>query len=129
MSETIKTSEPGWLARLAASYKDRVPVTIIDDAHTGIDPLHQTLFDMGRSASLTAREIVGVCVACGMGLAGAVMVVAAILDPDPTSKLGILIASGAFLAFTGGFAAIRILTRDKPPNVKGGRDGFEVDWG
>lgn len=83
---------------------------------------------MGRKANLSTREIVAVCVSCGMGLIGAGMVLLAFVDPEPTSKLGLLIGSGAVLTITGGWSAIHILTKNKPPNIKLGKNGVEISW-
>ncbi len=113
----VKTSQSGWLGQL-----------IIDDANVGIDPTSQSLFDMGRQANLSTREIVAVCVSCGMGFIGAGMVVLAFVDPEPTSKLALLIGSGAVLAITGGWSAINTLTKNKPPNIKFGKNGVEISW-
>ena len=125
---TIRTSTQGWLTELAKAYKDQTSVLIIDDANVGIDPSTQTLFDMGRKAELSKAEIAAVCVSCGMSGAGIVMVILAFLDPEPTTKLGLLIGSGAVLLLTGGFSAIYILTKKKPPKIKIGPEGIEINW-
>lgn len=125
---TVRTSQPGWLATLAKAYKEQTPAVIIDDANVGVDPANQSLFDMGRKASLSAAEMAGAAVAVGMTVAGVAMVVLAFVDPEPTTKLGLLIASGAVLAMTGGLSAIRILTKKKPPHIKITREGFEINW-
>ena len=116
----VRTSEPGWLAALAKAYREQIPTLIIDDANVGIDPSNHSLFDMGRKASLSTAEIAAVCIACGISVAGVGLIILAIYDPDPTSKLGLLIAVGGVLAFSGGFSAIRILTKTKPPNINVG---------
>jgi hypothetical protein len=125
---TIRTSEKGWLARLATAYKNKDPFVLIDDAGVGIDPQRQTILTMGKQLGLSAREWVAVLVALGMTVFGAWIVIAAIMDPDPTSKLWLLIVSGALLALSGGFSAIRILAGHKPPKVRVTKEGFEVDW-
>ena len=126
--QLIRTSERGWLAKLAAAYKEQRPILIIDDANVGIDPQNQTLLDMGRKANLSRAEITGVCVACGMSAAGVGMVVLAFFDPEPTSKLALLVGGGFFLVLTGGLTSIYILTKKKPPNIKVGKDGFDITW-
>jgi hypothetical protein len=122
----IRTSQSGWLADLAKAYKNRTPALIIDDANVGIDPSHQSLFDMGRKAHLSRAEIMGVGIALGMTAAGIWFVVLAFLDPEPTTKLGLLVISGAILALTGGHSAIHILTKVKPPSIKVTKDGIEI---
>lgn len=124
----IRTSEHGWLAALAKLYKEQLPAIIIDDAKVGINPSDHTLFDMARKADLSTAEITAVCVACGMGIAGIGLVLLAFYDPEPTSKLGLLVASGLVLALTGGLSAIYVLSKKKPPNIKVGANGFEITW-
>ena len=125
---TIRTSGPGWLPELARAYRNREQITLIDDANVGIDPANQSLLDMGLRARLSRQEWTAVVVAVGMSVFGAAMVVLAILDPEPTSKLGLLIASGAVLAWGGGHSAIRILTRHKPPRTRISAAGIEIAW-
>jgi hypothetical protein len=125
---TIRTSDQGWLPQLATAYRNRDQIVIIDDAHVGLDPANQSLLDMGLKAGLSRNDWTAVVVAAGMGVFGAVLIVLAILDPEPTSKLGLLIASGALLAWGGGHSAIRILTKHKPPKVRVSTSGIEIDW-
>lgn len=124
----VRTSESGWLGQLADAYRSHTPALVIDDANVGIDPSQHSLFEMGRSARLSGREIGAVCISCGMSAAGAAMVLLAVLDPEPTSKLGLLIGSGALLAFTGGWSAIQVLTTNRPPNVRVTRAGMAISW-
>jgi hypothetical protein len=125
---TIRTSEPNWLSRLTRAYREHAPVEIVDDAEVGIDPASQSLLQMGLAGRLTRREWTGVAVSGGMTVFGATMIVLAILDPDPTSKLGLLVGSGALLALTGGFQTVRLLTRMKPPNIRITREGIHIEW-
>jgi hypothetical protein len=124
----IRTSDERWLERLARAYRDRLSVVLEDDAQVGIDPSMQTLFQLARSARLSPREIAGVAVALGMSAAGAAAVLLAFLDPEPTSKLGLMVGGGLSCVLGGGFSAIRILTREKPPNVRVRPSGFEIEW-
>ena len=124
----IRTSSPGWLAALSKAYRDKQPVTVIDDGKVGIAPGMDSLLDMGRKSRLTREEWVGVLVSLGMCGAGIAMVAAAILDPEPTSKLGLLIVGGSIVCLGGGFSAIRVLTKTRPPTVRVKKDGFEIDW-
>jgi hypothetical protein len=125
---TIRTSEKDWLARLTAAYRARAAVDLIDDAQVGIDPAQQSLLQMGVAGRLTRREWTAVSIAGGMTVFGAAMVVLAILDPDPTSKLGLMVGSGALLALTGGFQTIRLLTGKKPPSITISRQGVHIGW-
>ena len=125
---TIRTSEERWLQKLAKAYKDRQPVFLVDDAGVGIDPATQSLFQMGKHLKLSTREWAAVLVSLGVGMAGIGMIVAAILDPEPTSKLGALLAGGVLCVFGGGAGAVRILIYSKPPTVKLTKSGIEIAW-
>jgi hypothetical protein len=124
----IKTSDQGWLERLARAYKARLPVALIDDANVGVNPSAQTIFQIALATEMSPREMAGVAVALGMSVAGAALVALAVLDPEPTSKLGLLIGGGLTCLLGGGFSAIKILTRDKPPNVRVTPSGFKIEW-
>jgi len=125
---SLRTSQPDWLAQLTRAYRSHSQVELIDDAGIGIDPATQSLLQMGVTGKLSRKEWTAVAVASGMTLLGASMVILAIVDPDPTSKLGLLIGSGAILALTGGFQTIRVLTRQKPPNITISAKGIHIDW-
>jgi hypothetical protein len=129
MSQTmIKTSEQGWFSRLAEAYKSRVPILLVDDAQVGIDPANESLIAMGLKAKLSTTEWTAVGVAVGLSAAGIMMVVLAFIDPEPTSKLGLLVGGGAVCLLTGGVSAIRILTKMRPPNVSLGPTGIQIFW-
>ncbi len=130
-TEIIRTSDRGWLERLAQAYRDRVPVVVEDDLGVGIDPARQSVLDMARHVRLTVREWTAVGVSLGLSGAGVLMVVLAFLDPEPTSKLGLLVGGGALCVFTGGVAALRILVSQRPPRVllsAGKVAQFEIRW-
>ena len=124
----IRTSESAWFATLASAYKMRQRFTLIDDAEVGIDPHVQSLLDMGQLARLSVRDWAGVLVSLGMATTGVALIVAAIVDPEPTSKLGLLVGGGISCVLGGGLSAIRILTGIRPPKVRITRRFIEVDW-
>jgi hypothetical protein len=125
---TIRTGQPGWFLSLANAYRDRTPVILVDDAHVGIDPQNQSLVSMGIMAGLSPKEWAAVGVAVGVSAAGVLMVVLAFLDPEPTSKLGLLVGGGAICVLTGGLAAVGILTRRRPPDIEISTNGFKISW-
>jgi len=124
----VRTSQPDWLKVLALVYKSRQPALLIDDAGLGIDPASYTLLQMAREVGLSGREFAGVCVALGMGATGIGMVILAFIDPEPTSKLGLLVGGGVICVLCGGFRAIQILTHLRPPNVRVTKRGIEIAW-
>ena len=125
---TIKTTTDDWLRLLAAAYTSQTPVTLVDDAGLGVDPVHQTLLEMGKKAHLTVSDWMAVVVALGVSSVGAFLVVMAVLDPEPYSKIGFALGAGAVMTMGGGFAAIRVLTKQKPPRVRLSPAGFEIAW-
>jgi hypothetical protein len=124
----IKTSEAGWLPKIVKAYQDRATLVIVDDAGVGIDPSQDTLFAMGKKAGLQARDWTAVAVALGMAATGIYLLLAAIADPEPFSKMAFTIGAGTSLIMGGGFGAIKVLTGHKPPNVRASSRGFEVSW-
>jgi hypothetical protein len=124
----IRTSKPDWFTDLSKAYKSHTAVRLVDDADFGVNPLNQTLFEMGVEAKLPPTQIAAACIALGMATVGVGLIVLAFIDPEPTSKLGILLAGGVVLIGTGGWGAIKILTNTKPPSVKVSRNGIQIDW-
>ena len=124
----VRTSDPNWLRTLALLYRARLSGVIVDDANLGINPEDHTLLQMARISGLSRREIASVSVALGMSGVGVTMVILAFLDPEPTSKLGLLVGGGAVCVLGGGFSAIRILTQHKPPNIRATAKGIEIFW-
>jgi len=124
----VRTSAKGWIGTLAKAYKNRGHIVLIDDANVGIDPARESLIAMGIKARLSMEEWIAVGVSIGMSAAGSIMVVLAFIDPEPTSKLGLLIGGGAVCVLAGGLTAIRILTRLRPPNISAGAGGIQISW-
>ncbi len=124
----IRTSEKDWLPRLTRAYREHAEVELVDDATLGVDPATQSLLQMGLAGRLTRKEWTAVAVSGGMTVFGAGMVVLAVLDPEPTSKLGLLVGGGALLALTGGFQTVSLLTRQKPPSITISAKGIHIDW-
>ena len=52
MDLVCRTSEPGWVARLAEAYRAKRNVQLIDDAYVGINAATGSLQTMGRGAGL-----------------------------------------------------------------------------
>jgi hypothetical protein len=113
---------------VARAYKNRQPLLLVDDAGFGIDPASQTLFEMAKQAGLSKRELVAVCIALGMSAVGIGMILLAFVDPEPTSKLGLLLGGGVVCVAGGGWSAIRVLTTHKPPNIRVSARGIEISW-
>jgi hypothetical protein len=123
----VRTSSKDWLPSLAAAYRARTTVTLIDDAQLGVDPINQTLLEMGLKASLSAREWSAVLIGLGVSAMGAYLLVMAIVDPEPFSKISFAIGTGAALAMGGAFSSMRVLTGHNPPTIRVlPNAGFEI---
>ena len=126
---TIRTSEHEWWKLLSQSYKNEQSILLIDDAKIGVDPFGDTIFQMLLKAKLSPRELAAVCVSLGMSAIGIGMIVLAFLDPEPTSKLGLLVGGGVPTVLLGGSSALYILVKLKPPKIAINAAGeFTIDW-
>ncbi len=125
--EEIRTSNPDWFRDVCKSYKGRVPFTLIDDAKLGIDPRLQSALEMGIKGRLSRHEILACFLSLGLGAAGAYMIALAILDPEPTSKLTVLLAGGVGFIGIGGLSVLRLLTKETPTTINLGH-GFGLSW-
>lgn len=124
----IKTSSPGWMTLAAKAYQSKTSFTLSDDARLGVDPVNETLFQMGRKADLSQREWIAVGTSIGMSTVGIALLTAAVLDPEPFSKIGFVLAAGGLLVAGGGYAAIRVLVGHPPPNISVTPKGFEIKF-
>ena len=128
MSKTIFTSSADWLAQMAKHYKNGTPFTLKDDKQYGVNPQKESLIDMWRKSDLPLSSIIGASIAAGISVYGAYMIRAALLDPEPTSKLALLLLAGTAVMLFGGMTAVKILTDINPPKVKLTKSGFEVGF-
>jgi len=124
----IRTSSPGWLSMLARAYRTRTSATLTDDAGIGVNPITQTLYEMGKQAKLSQREWIAVGVALGVTSLGAWVVAMAVLDPEPYTKVASAIIAGSVMALGGSLSAIRVLTGYKPPTVSVSAEGFKIEF-
>ena len=106
----IRTSEIGWFQTLSTLYKEKTPFLIVDDASVGINLSDDSLLFMGVKAGLSTGEWKRVLGCLGVSSIGILIILAAILDPEPTSKLAILTLGGLLIAGSGGAAALYVLT-------------------
>ena len=118
-----------WLKQVASAYQEKEEFVLDDDADLGVDPRKDTLIQMGIKAKLSVREWMAVFISVGIAGIGGWLLVAAVLDPEPFSKLAATIGAGAILLSTGGFLAIQMLASIKPPVIRISRTGvFEIRW-
>jgi len=110
----IRTSSPDWLEQSVKLYRDKAPFVFIDDAKIGIDTKDlESAVSLVRAArtkgSIDFKRIASVLAGIGLSGAGIWMIAAAVADPEPTSKLGLLIAGGIVITLTGGIGTLAAL--------------------
>lgn len=114
MNEIVKTSERDWLEKALKLYTEKKLFKFIDDAG-----LKLTEEDLKSAVSLIRaakskggvswKQIVSVLAGIGITGVGVWIIAAAIADPEPTTKLGLLIAGGIVLALTGSLGTLTAL--------------------
>ena len=114
MSNVIRTSNNNWLEQAIKFYTDKKQFTFDDDAGLGITEADLksavALIRAAKSKGHVAwQQIVGVLAGIGITGVGVWIIAAAIGDPEPTSKLGLLIAGGVVLALTGSLGTLAAL--------------------
>ncbi len=111
MEKVVRTSEKDWLEKALKLYLEKKPFKFIDDANLKFteDDLMSAV-KLIRAAKLKGvvswQRIVGVLAGIGITGVGVWMIAAAIADPEPTSKLGLLIGGGIILALTGSWGIL-----------------------
>ena len=114
IDNVVRSSEPDWLERAIGFYKDKVPFVFIDDASLGLtqsdlESAVSLLKAARHKAHIPWKTITAVLTGLGLSGVGIWMVAAAIIDPEPTSKLWLLVAGGIMLTLTGGMSTLSAL--------------------
>ena len=109
----IRTSDKYWLDKVLKAYKEKKTFEFIDDAEIGIrkQDLKSAILLINRVKHLgTPWKIIGQ-ILTGFGLSGIglTLVLLAVFDPEPTSKLWILLSGGVVFIMTGGVSILRAL--------------------
>lgn len=114
MNLIIKTSDTEWLKIAIDNYSKKQAFTLVDDANIGL-----TEKDLVSAVTLiraakkkggsSIKTIAQALTSIGITGAGVYIVILAIADPEPTSKLGLLITGGLVLAVTGSLGALSSL--------------------
>lgn len=133
MSEIIRTSEKNWLEKAIELYTEKTAFTFKDDAGLGLSQKDlKSAVSLIRAAKskgkYSKRNIIAALAGVGITGAGVWIVLLAIVDPEPTTKLGLLITGGFVLAVTGAvgtFAALGVIFRVTAKSAKG--DEFVIE--
>lgn len=102
----IRTSDPQWLEKTLKLYSKKDEFTIIDDADLGLSKDDvSSVIKIVRAArekgKIDAKRILSALSGAGLTTTGVWMVYAAIIDPEPTSKLSLLVGGGILCILTG----------------------------
>lgn len=129
---TIRTSSEDWLPQILDCYAQKQVFEVIDDRNLGLQEqdlasgLH--LLKIARKRDhLSFREIAQILAGLGLSGAGVWMIWLAVVDPDPTSKLWILLAGGFTLVLTGGLGTLKALGQTWRVGIRRGRSSIVVE--
>jgi flagellar motor component MotA len=111
MKDIVKTNEKDWLEKAIKFYTAKKLFTFVDDAGLKITEADLksavTLIRAAKARGAASwQQIASVLAGVGITGIGVWMIAAAIVDPEPTSKLGLLIAGGIVLALTGALGTL-----------------------
>ncbi len=127
----VKTSDPEWLDKAINFYIEGEDFLVIDDAFLGIEREHllsgvALLRFAWTNRHVDKQKLYRILMGLGMTAIGVGMIAAAIADPEPTSKLGLLIAGGITLMLVGSTTVLEALGRRIEVRLKS-PDGFEFE--
>lgn len=112
--DVIRTSDPKWLEKALKYYVYKQPFQFVDDAKLGIreKDLKSAVALIKRSREekiSTWKQIVRILTSLGVTGLGVWLVWLAIVDPEPTSKLSILVIGGLTMILTGSLSTLKAL--------------------
>jgi hypothetical protein len=126
----INTSDPDWLEKSLECYTAKQPFVFLDGGNLGIKEKDLrtavSLIRAAKKSGMSIKSIVAALVGIGITAAGVWIIMAAIADPDPTHKLGLLIAAGFILALTGSLGTLAALGVKFEVSARGPGD-YRVD--
>lgn len=110
----ISTSDQDWLEKALKCYRDKHPFQLTDDVGIGITEKDlvsavKLIQKAKRNGNMSVKQIATVLTSIGLSSVGIWLILIAVADPEPTSKLGILLAGGVALIALGGLSILRSL--------------------
>lgn len=130
MKTTIRTTEDNWFEKSMKCYKEKISFIFIDDANLGITETDlESGFNLIRSGKIPWKSIVGVLAGIGITRVGIYIIGLAIADPEPTTKLGLLITGGLLLTLTGSMGILYSLGLSFSVSANSSYGGFTVSNG
>lgn len=114
MQKTISTSNVNWLEEALEEYSSKNEFTLIDDKKfkirdrdlkTAVRLIKASKAKGGKSITQISKALISL----GLSSAGIYVIILAIADPEPTTKLSLLMIGGIVLAISGGYGTLRAL--------------------
>jgi hypothetical protein len=130
----VRTSDPGWLDKALKAYRCRTPFHFTDDAGLGVteNDLVSAVALIRRakqSGKMSWKDISQILTGMGLSGVGIWLIAASIADPEPTSKLWILLAGGVVLIMTGGLSILKALGQKWQVHARYGKQEIMVKPG
>ena len=113
MNEIVRTTDGAWLEKALRLYSRKQGFTFVDDAGLGLSDedlrTAAALLRAAGSRGLSPGRIAAALAGVGITGVGVWVIAAALADPEPTSKLGLLTAGGLLLTSMGALGALTAL--------------------
>ncbi len=128
----IKTSDNIWFEEAIKAFTEKKEFKFIDDAEFNFtekdlkSALH-LIKATKKKKIFSWKTIVKVLTSLGISAIGVWIIILAIADPDPTSKLGLLIGGGLVIIMTGSYGALRSLGIKFRIKAKVGQNEFTIE--
>lgn len=128
----IYTSEKNWLKCALKAFTKNEKFEFIDDAKIGIteNDLKAALNLLKAAkikAKLSMKDIVSSLASIGITGVGVWLFIAAIADPEPTSKLWLMISGGIMIMLTGSLSLLRSFGNQYSVSISNSMGGFELN--
>lgn len=112
--EEIKTTDEKWFEKALKAYSKKQEFCISDDLQLGlkdndVKSAISLITFVKKQQKIPWRKITQVLASIGITGVGVWIIAAAIADPEPTSKLTLLISGGLVLALTGSLGTLAAL--------------------
>ena len=131
MINQIKTSDSNWRTQLMQAVNQQQSIMLIDDAQLGFydkSDLSAYIASQPTEKKITPAALLSMASNVGLTGIGVWLVRLAIVDPEPTSKLSLLVAGGITCILTGSLSFQRHLTAQSPPSIEMTLEGIRIYW-
>lgn len=131
MVKQIKTSDANWRTQLMQAVNQQQSIILVDDAQLGFydeSDLSSYIASQPVEKKITPATLLGMASNIGLTGIGVWLVRLAVVDPEPTSKLSLLVAGGITCILTGSLSFQRHLTSQTPPSIEMTLEGIRIYW-